>query len=95
MKSAFQLTCWIFKVLLILQARYAHFVICTAGELIVPAAKFGDNTTTRPGIMDFTGKAKWCAYLILAMFRRLTHAQGCVGQGQRHVQGGRLGEIRQ
>jgi len=25
-------------------------------------AKFGDNTTTRPGMMDFTGKAKWDAW---------------------------------
>ncbi|KAJ7270799.1 acyl-CoA-binding protein [Mycena rebaudengoi] len=25
-------------------------------------AKFGDNTTTRPGMLDFTGKAKWDAW---------------------------------
>ncbi|KAJ3503708.1 hypothetical protein NLJ89_g8313 [Agrocybe chaxingu] len=25
-------------------------------------AKFGDNTTTRPGLLDFTGKAKWDAW---------------------------------
>ncbi|KAG6845482.1 hypothetical protein H0H87_008842 [Tephrocybe sp. NHM501043] len=25
-------------------------------------AKFGDNTTSRPGLLDFTGKAKWDAW---------------------------------
>ncbi|KAJ7455226.1 acyl-CoA-binding protein [Mycena galericulata] len=25
-------------------------------------AKFGDNTTTRPGMLDFVGKAKWDAW---------------------------------
>ncbi|TRM64288.1 acyl-CoA-binding protein [Schizophyllum amplum] len=25
-------------------------------------AKVGDNTTTRPGMLDFTGKAKWDAW---------------------------------
>ncbi|KAJ7067187.1 acyl-CoA-binding protein [Mycena amicta] len=25
-------------------------------------AKLGDNTTTRPGMLDFTGKAKWDAW---------------------------------
>ncbi|RDB26193.1 Acyl-CoA-binding protein [Hypsizygus marmoreus] len=25
-------------------------------------AKFGDNTTTRPGLLDFAGKAKWDAW---------------------------------
>jgi len=25
-------------------------------------AKFGDNSTTRPGLLDFTGKAKWDAW---------------------------------
>ncbi|KIM40018.1 hypothetical protein M413DRAFT_446907 [Hebeloma cylindrosporum] len=25
-------------------------------------AKFGDNTTTRPGMLDFSGKAKWDAW---------------------------------